>query len=219
MTSTTSNIAEDTSTDDFDSNIDQGTSTGNTFLVILNTTRSLNIYDINSSELYPTSWCTTYTKTITTITPGKLLTTGNFCSLIFDDTERFIDFQMPVIASPSTCSDSANIWIAWLKETSGNGYDPYTFKISIDLTKKQIRVLGHSKKSVSSYFTFEAHFTLPNGMDTYFEFSIYPPDCTSITYSFGLPTMTNYILGTTKNSKTTNWTLSPSGCFASYDAT
>ena len=73
---------------------------------------------------------------------------------------------MPVIASPSTCTDSANIWTAWLKETTGTGYDASTFKISLDLTNKQIRVLGHSGKSVSSYFAFEAHFTLPNGMDT-----------------------------------------------------
>ena len=36
MTSTTSNIAEDDSIDDFDNRIDSGTSTGDTFSVVLN---------------------------------------------------------------------------------------------------------------------------------------------------------------------------------------
>ena len=133
MTSTTSNIAEDDSIDDFDSSIDSGTSTGDIFSVVLNSKVDLKIYDIKMSELYLTDWCTTYSETITTITPGKLLTTGNFC-LIFDGIERYIDFEMPVIASPSTCSDSANIWTAWLKETTDTGYDASEFKISIDIS-------------------------------------------------------------------------------------
>ena len=134
MTSTTSNIAEDDSIDDFDSSIDLGTPTGDTFSEILNSKVDLKIYDIKMSEIYPTNWCTTYRETITIITPGKLLTTGSFCSLIFDGIERYIDFEMPVIASPSTCSDSVNIWTAWLKETTGTGYDASTFKVSIDIS-------------------------------------------------------------------------------------
>ena len=134
MTSTTSNIAEDDSIDNFDSSIDSGTSTGDTFSVVLNSKVDLKIYDIKMSELYHTDWCTTYSETITTITPGKVLATGNFCSLIFDDTERYIDFEMPLIASPSTCSDSANIWTAWLKETTGTVYDASAFKVSIDIS-------------------------------------------------------------------------------------
>ena len=85
------------------------------------------------AKLFSTSWCSTYTETIT-ITPGKLLSTGTFCSLVFDDIERYFDFQMPVIATPTTCTDSNNIWTPWLKETTGSGYDASKFKISIDLT-------------------------------------------------------------------------------------
>ena len=61
MTSTTSNIAEDDSIDDFGSSIDKGTSAGDTFSVVLNSKVDLKIYDINTSELYQTDWCTTYT--------------------------------------------------------------------------------------------------------------------------------------------------------------
>jgi len=74
---------------------------------------------------------------------------------------------MPVIATPSTCTDSANIWTPWLKATT-SGYDASKFKISIDLTQKRIKVMGHSGGSLTSSLTFEAHFTLPNGMDTSF---------------------------------------------------
>ena len=77
-----SKIDDYSSKDEFEGDkIDNGdTNTDGTyFTVILDSTSDLEIYDINASELYPTSWCTTYTTTITTITPGKVLLTGNFC--------------------------------------------------------------------------------------------------------------------------------------------
>ena len=90
-----SDISEGESTEDFEgTEVDNGdTDTGGTyFSVMLDTTSDLEIYDINASELFPTSWCTTYSTTITNITPGKVLPTGTFCYLLFDDTERYIDF-------------------------------------------------------------------------------------------------------------------------------
>ena len=80
-------------------------------------------------------------------------------------------------------------------------------------------MLGHSGKSVSSHFTFEAHFTLPNGMDTSFQFYIYPPDCTSLTHTGGATSPTNYIVGAVLNIRDFTWTALPSGCLSTYDAT
>ena len=93
-TMTNSDIKEDSSTDEFEaSKIDNGdTDTGDTYFAVIYTKLDLKIYDIKTTELFPTSWCTAYSTTITTITPGVALTTGTFCSLLFDDTERYIDF-------------------------------------------------------------------------------------------------------------------------------
>jgi hypothetical protein len=105
---------------------------------------------------------------------------------------------MPVIASPSTCTDTANIWTPWIKEITGVGYDATKYKLSIDIAAKKIRVQGHSTTpatTLSNYASFEAHFTLPNGMDTYFPFTIFPSVCTSITAPTTFTTSYTYMLG------------------------
>ena len=85
---TSSNIEYDQNTEDFDYNkIDNGnTDTGGSYLSIsLDTRKDLEIYDLKATELFPTSWCTTYSETITAITPGKALTTGNFWVFQYKD--------------------------------------------------------------------------------------------------------------------------------------
>ena len=69
-----------TSNEDFKSTtIDNGdlNTSGTYWTVPLNTQVIYETYDIKMSEMFPTSWCTTYSTPIIVITPGKLLTTGN----------------------------------------------------------------------------------------------------------------------------------------------
>jgi hypothetical protein len=52
---------------------------GTFWAVPMNTQVIYETYDIKMSEIFTTSWCTTYSTPITIITPGKVLSTGNLC--------------------------------------------------------------------------------------------------------------------------------------------
>ena len=58
---------------------------------------------------------------------------------------------MPVIASPSTCTDTANIWTPWIKEITGIGYDATKYKLSIDIAAKKNQGAGPSDYSGDNF--------------------------------------------------------------------
>ena len=55
-----------------------------------------------------------------------------------------------------------------------NDYDPEHWKITIDLTTDKIYVTGHTDESSNDDMPFTAHFRLPDGTETTFDFTVDP---------------------------------------------
>ncbi len=76
----------------------------------------------------------------------------------------------------TTCTDNSNIWTAWVEPLDADNpatYDSDKFKVAIDTETSNINVLGHLNKNHNSQLLdFRAHFTLPDGSSTNFDFRV-----------------------------------------------
>lgn len=67
--------------------------------------KDYQIYDIKYSEIFSSSWCSTFDGTFdpATITPGYITSGLGHCNLAFDNNEFQIPFTMPSLTP--TCTD------------------------------------------------------------------------------------------------------------------
>ena len=72
-----------------------------------------------------------------------------------------------------TCDDTGEIWTVWLECHAGD-YNPEEWKIAIDSEVDKIYVTGHSGESDNTQRTFTAHWRLPDGTESTFDFVISP---------------------------------------------
>ena len=74
-----------------------------------------------------------------------------------------------------------------MNDINTNDYDSSKFKVAIDMTDSKIKITGHSGKNHALQTVyFRAHFMLPDGITTSFDFRVgtaAPSNCDSQTLS------------------------------------
>lgn len=172
-----------------------------------------------ADQLYSDSWCTSFPSPFGgTITPGYTVGAG-LCGFNYDDTQYEIDFTRPVI-SP-TCTDAGEIWHAWLEPQAGD-YNSEEWKIAIDLNTDKIYVTGHTGESDNTEQTFTAHFRLPDGTESTFDFSVDPQFnsvCTLTAPTSYTATHTYGIGAAASSYPFPSFTVNPASCDITYSST
>lgn len=98
-------------------------------------------FDVMIENLESNSWCTTFSQTITSVTPGSFDTsTGCRLGGTFDGSLYEFPFDKPVITAPS-CTDTGEIWMSYIDAPGTGGNDDYMaakFQISVDMERSKI---------------------------------------------------------------------------------
>ena len=100
-------------------------------------------YDVIFDNLQSNSWCTTFSQTITTVTPGSMNAGSTICGLggTFDGTLYEIPFIKPVITDPACSTASGEIWTSYIDSPGSNDdYEAKTFTLSVDMEQSKLMI-------------------------------------------------------------------------------